>query len=207
MAQIIEALVPGLLGSDGTIQPARISINGMSTDTFPVVKTIQPDAQKPLQITKSGSTPVYLTAYQRWQNPAPAPKTDIFEITSQLLSINGTPLSALQYGEKAILEVHVKAKSTANYVMIEVPIPASCTYGEKAQQFRWQGPEVHREYFKDRTSIFCERLETGDYTFRIELEPRFTGTFTLNPVRAEQMYFPVFYGRNEVKKVRVGSGF
>lgn len=206
-AQILEALVPGLLGSDGTIQPARISINGMSTDTFPVVRIIQPDAQKPLQIIKTGSTPVYVTAYQRWQNSAPAPKVDIFEITSQLLSLNGTPLSALQYGEKAILEVHVKAKSTANYVMIEVPIPASCTYGEKAQQFRWQGPEVHREYFKDRTSIFCERLETGDYTFRIELEPRFTGTFTLNPARAEQMYFPVFYGRNEVKKVQVRPEF
>jgi hypothetical protein len=44
----------------------------------------------------------------------------------------------------------------------------------------------------------------GHYEFRIPLEPRFTGRFTLNPVRVEQMYFPVFFGRNGVEAVMVG---
>jgi uncharacterized protein YfaS (alpha-2-macroglobulin family) len=84
--------------------------------------------------------------------------------------------------------------------MIEVPIPAGCGYGVKIQSYH---PEVHREYFKDHTAIFCEQLNAGVYTFRIPLEARFSGQFTLNPAKVEQMYFPVFFGRNAVEKVVV----
>jgi hypothetical protein len=62
---------------------------------------------------------------------------------------------------------------------------------------------VHREYFAEKVSIFCERLPVGKQRFVVDLEPRFSGTYTLNPVRVEEMYFPVLYGRNEVKKVSV----
>jgi uncharacterized protein YfaS (alpha-2-macroglobulin family) len=64
---------------------------------------------------------------------------------------------------------------------------------------------VHREYFKDHTAIFCEQLNAGVYTFRIPLEARFGGLFTLNPAKVEQMYFPVFFGRNAVGKVAINK--
>jgi hypothetical protein len=34
--------------------------------------------------------------------------------------------------------------------------------------------------------------------------PRYSGKYTLNPAKAEQMYFPVFYGREGMKKVVLG---
>jgi uncharacterized protein YfaS (alpha-2-macroglobulin family) len=63
--------------------------------------------------------------------------------------------------------------------------------------------EVHREYFKDKVSIFCSYLKKGSYTFTIPLLPRYTGKFNLNPAKAELMYFPVFYGREGMKKVEI----
>jgi hypothetical protein len=33
------------------------------------------------------------------------------------------------------------------------------------------------------------------------LLPRYTGVYTLNPAKAEMMYFPVFAGREAIKKV------
>jgi uncharacterized protein YfaS (alpha-2-macroglobulin family) len=87
--------------------------------------------------------------------------------------------------------------------MLEVPIPAGCSYGEKGDNWRRQRVETYREYFRDRTALFFDRLPVGEYHFQIALEPRFSGQFTLNPARAEQMYFPVFYGRNEMKQVLI----
>jgi uncharacterized protein YfaS (alpha-2-macroglobulin family) len=99
------------------------------------------------------------------------------------------------------LVVRLEVKESADYVMIEVPIPAGCSYGSK-ENFR-RFPEVHREYFREKASIFCENLPVGEYVFKIDLEPRFTGNYSLNPAKVEQMYFPVFYGRNEMKEVRI----
>jgi uncharacterized protein YfaS (alpha-2-macroglobulin family) len=153
-----------------------------------------------IRIGKTGSGPLFLTTYRQIWETAPAVRSDLFKVSSRLLLANGTPAQHLRYGESATLEVRVQVKEGADYVMIEVPIPAGCTYGVKLQK-GW--PEVHREYFKDRTAIFCERLPVGDYTFQIVLEPRFTGHFTLNPVRVEQMYFPVFYGNTTVKQIDI----
>ncbi|MCC6281814.1 MAG: hypothetical protein IT262_14495, partial [Saprospiraceae bacterium] len=199
-ARILEAILPGLLDDKGAIQPTRLQVNGILIDSFPVTMQLDPAQGQSLRIAKSGSGPAFLTAYQQWHNPAPNARSDFFEVSTQILLANGTPAGNLKYGESATMEVRVQVKEAADYVMIEAPIPAGCGYGEKVQK-GW--PEVHREYFKDRTAIFCERLPVGHYTFKIPLEPRFTGRFTLNPARVEQMYFPVFYGRNVVKKVEV----
>jgi alpha-2-macroglobulin len=87
-----------------------------------------------------------------------------------------------------------------DYVMIEVPIPASCSYDEK----RGRGPyEVHREYFRHKVTIFADRLPKGKYSYTIQLLPRFNGQYTVNPAKAELMYFPVFYGRTGIKSVTV----
>jgi uncharacterized protein YfaS (alpha-2-macroglobulin family) len=62
---------------------------------------------------------------------------------------------------------------------------------------------VHREHFKNKVSIFCSSLSKGTYEFRVSLLPRFGGVYTLNPAKAEMMYFPVFYGREGIKKVEI----
>jgi uncharacterized protein YfaS (alpha-2-macroglobulin family) len=98
--------------------------------------------------------------------------------------------------------VEIDVKKTAPYVMIEIPIPASCSYYAKPNS-RWNFPESHREYFKDRTVIFCESLPIGQHRFEIELEPRFEGIYTINPAKAEQMYFPTLSGNDVCKEMKV----
>jgi uncharacterized protein YfaS (alpha-2-macroglobulin family) len=99
--------------------------------------------------------------------------------------------------------VTLEVKKEAEYIMVEVPIPAGCSYGEKSRNYGWYGREVHREYFREKTCIFYQNLPVGTYTIEINLEPRFTGEYTVNPAKAEQMYFPVFYGRNAIKEVKI----
>ena len=55
---------------------------------------------------------------------------------------------------------------------------------------------VAREYFKEKTVIFSEKLPVGTYQFTVPLLPRFTGKYTLNPVKVELMYFPVVNANN-----------
>jgi hypothetical protein len=40
----------------------------------------------------------------------------------------------------------------------------------------------------------------GNTYLKWELASRYNGTYTLNPARAELMYYPTFFGRNENKK-------
>lgn len=163
-----------------------------------------------IQIIKKGDTPVYISAFQTFFNTNPTPKSDLFEVTSFLKQQKDT-LSFLKARIPATIEIKVKMKRKAEYVMIEIPIPAGCSYGEKTQPKSWiynqgryqQNYEVHREYFKDRVAIYCRELPMGEYIYSINLEPRFTGNYTLNPTKVEEMYFPVFYGRNGMKKVEV----
>lgn len=85
--------------------------------------------------------------------------------------------------------------------MIEVPIPAGCYYESKSQ-LRTNG-EVHREYYNNKTNIYCQYLKKGKYTYTISLLPRYSGSYTLNPAVVECMYFPTIYGREGMKRVKV----
>jgi alpha-2-macroglobulin len=204
-AKILHTILPDILEGENGLRDNQLSINGGSAIT---IKNSPYQANlgrvKELTIKKTGNTPLFLTAYQTFHNANPAPKNDIFEVNT-VLQQNDKMLKdksiVLQQNQPVKLLVSVTVKQSADYVMIEVPIPAGCSYGEKKQSY--MGYEVHREYFKNKTSIFCERLPIGTYIFEIELEPRYTGEFTLNAAKAEQMYFPVFYGRNSTKTVEI----
>jgi uncharacterized protein YfaS (alpha-2-macroglobulin family) len=101
--------------------------------------------------------------------------------------------------------LQVKQKN-AEHVMIEVPIPAGCSYASKNMNFGYYanpGREVYREYFKDRVVIFCEKLPVGIYQYKIELLPRYSGRYSLNPAKVEMMYFPVIHSNNDERRVMI----
>jgi uncharacterized protein YfaS (alpha-2-macroglobulin family) len=83
--------------------------------------------------------------------------------------------------------------------MIHIPIPAGCNYSNRIQD-RWN---MHKEYLKNKVLLFASNLPKGTHTIEVELEPRYTGSFMLNPARAELMYFPTFYGRNGMRKITI----
>jgi len=192
---VIETVLTDILKITDISKKNSIEITGTSfhalIDSFPYADTIP--AQARLSIRKTGGSPMYFTAYQRVWNSAPEPVSGQFKVTTSFSAsklVAGTPIT---------LTATVTADKDAEYVMIELPIPASCSYLSKGYSYG----EVHREYFKDKVSIFVRNMPAGRYQYRVELLPRYTGSFTVNPARAELMYFPTFFGRNGLQKVDV----
>jgi TonB-dependent SusC/RagA subfamily outer membrane receptor len=201
-ALILETILPEVLGQADKVQPSVLTIKGAAAKTitkFPYTDTLR-DSQ--VSISKTGALPVYITAYQQFWNSKPEKVSKDFTVNSWFEK-DGKKLDKLKGGEAIQLKVEVNAKGDGDYVMVEIPIPAGCSYQDKEPQ--WTNNEVHREYFKEKVSIFCSKLKQGTYTFTVSLMPRYSGKYTLNPAKAELMYFPVFYGRESMKRVVVGD--
>ncbi len=197
-ARVLETILPDILKEEKEIKPAAISINGETLHEFPFRKTF--DAGADIRVQKSGTSEVYVTSYQQYFNTSPIASDKDFVVKTSFSS-NGQATTTLKAGQPVILTVEVDAKKTGEYIMLEIPVPASCSYGNNTRNRNYY--ESHREYFKNKTTIFCQRLPQGKHVFQIHLEPRFKGSYTLNPAQAELMYFPTFSGRNETKKIRV----
>lgn len=200
VATVIKTILPDLLAEKGT-QQGKLQLSGaLSAEVSTTALEASFDASQPLSLKLNGAGPFFCTAYQQTWNAKPQPKSDLFAVKSHLEQ-NGEEIKQLQFGKPAQLVVDIEVKQEAQYAMIEIPIPAGCSYFKKPQSYL--SLEVHREYFAEKVSIFCERLPVGKQRFVVDLEPRFSGSYTLNPVRVEEMYFPVLYGRNGVGKVQI----
>nr|WP_294947700.1 carboxypeptidase-like regulatory domain-containing protein [uncultured Mucilaginibacter sp.] len=201
-ALVLETILPDLLQSGKALKPAVLTIKGAATETvtaFPYTTTLKENA---ISISKIGSLPVYITGYQQFWNGKPEKVSKDFAVDTWFEK-KGDKLTKLKGGEAVELKAEVTVKGDAEFVMVEIPIPAGCSYESKDQQ--WANNEVHREFFKEKVSIFCRKLKQGTYTFTVNLMPRYSGKYNLNPAKAEQMYFPVFYGREGMKSVVIGS--
>lgn len=200
-AQIIDELIHFLPLSDKqALKPLLQFSGGMDrrVDTFPFLQALPLTGAT--TVRKTGAAPVYLTwYYNKWDTTNNNPGNN-FRLQSWFES-NHKTVSYLPAGEPVTLKVSVNVVKSAEYVMLEIPIPAGCSYKDKNQSYR--NNEIHREYFEDKVSIFCETLPKGVYEFEVFLLPRYAGNYTLNPAKAELMYFPVFYGKEKIKKVAI----
>lgn len=200
-ATILDAILPQLLVQQKDFtKDAVVTITGDTSfviTKFPY-KTTCSSHIKNIAVSKGGGGIVYCTAYQNFFNTAPAPVTDKF-IISTYFKQNNQQVATVKAGEKTIMTVTVNVLKDAEYVQVEVPIPAGCTYSGKTNN-SWA---VFREYFKDKVVLFTESLPKGQHVFEIELEPRYDGSFTLNPAKASLMYFPIFFGRNSMARINI----
>ncbi len=197
-SSIIETILPELLGSDRRISQPMLSFSGSinkTVDEFPFEITVS--SRDTINITKQGDFPVYLTVYSHYWDTLPVEKKSEFEISTGFEKQNNDILKA---GEPVKMIASVKVLKDADFVMINVPIPAGCSYGNKSSNLLH---EVHREYFRNATVIFCEHLRSGNYKFEIELIPRYTGRYTINPAKIEMMYFPTFNANNDIRKITI----
>lgn len=195
---ILETILPELLVANQKQIPTAIKVNQETISKFPFSQILS--ATDAVTLSKTGGMPVYFTAYQQFQNTKPEKMGKDFTVNTSFVQ-KGASVRQLKAGTLAALKVEVEVRADADYVMIEIPIPAGCSYENKLQSF-W-GVETHREYFKEKTSIFCTKLKQGKYTFTIDLMPRYSGSYVLNPAKVEMMYFPVFFGREGIKKVGI----
>ena len=223
-ADILTTVMPDILASGDSIGKPRVRISDrdaarhVSTiDTFP--KQITLHGNEPLVIEKKGAFPVYVTAWQEIFVREPEPVNEGFRVETRFVVETGRAPSdsvsvsvfetgraqslQLVAGKAATLEVSVSSDVASEYVVIEIPIPAGCSYQSKPQSYYWRSGETHREYFRDRVCIYLRRMSEGSHTFRVELMPRYTGIYHVNPAKAERMYMPLYYGRTEVKEVGI----
>jgi alpha-2-macroglobulin len=198
-ALVMETLLPEIIQSGDQKQKAVLHIRGdinKTIEKFPFEMKLKPGDQ--ISINKTGLNPVYLATYQKYHNPLPVAKSNDFIISTAFRDHRkAEPLSS---GKSYTLVATLQVKKDAEYVMIEIPVPASCSYNEKSQK---NYHEVHREYFKEKVAIFCDYLKEGTYKFEIEVIPRYTGKYTMNPAKVELMYFPVFNANNEIQSIKV----
>ena len=195
-SQIIETILPDLMVNKNQLQKSVLVISGDVSKTitdFPFQQEVGP-AQR-ITISKTGDFPVYLTTYQHFWNEKPQVRNSDLIITSKF---NNDSLLYLKAGQETKLIVNLEVKKDADYIMINIPVPGGCSYADKGNYFK---NEVHREYFKNETTIFCEQLKKGNYSFGVNLIPRYSGKYTLNPAKVELMYFPTFNANNELKRV------
>ena len=204
-ALLIQHLLPDVLADDETLRPPSVLIRRPGGEqrvtTFPYETLISPRDLPRVQLQKEGAGPVPTAVFQRFFDRSPEADGNGFTVSSQFINARGRPIASLTKGTEATLEVTLKVAADTDYVLIEVPIPAGCSYGDRDEP---RGSyAVHRAYERDRVAIFCERLPSGTYTYRVSLEPRFSGEYTLNPVRVEAQYLPTVNGNGVLKTVRV----
>lgn len=195
----VMALLPDLLAQGSTKEaPATVAVSGKTDgkiQKFPFRTTLSAGEQ--LSIRKESGIPLYAMQYIEERVTVAKAGSDAFTLESTFSK------KKLKAGEPIVLKATVEVKKDAalEHVMIEIPIPAGCSYAAKPQ--RYNRVETHREYFKDRTVIFCENMDPGTYVFQIELLPRFTGKYHVNPAQVSLMYFPVVNVNNDMKRVKI----
>jgi alpha-2-macroglobulin len=197
-SQILETLLPSLAAIPAEQRKPSLQLSGplnVTIKEFPYTAVTSDTGS--LRIKSNCSIPVYFTAYTRYFETHPKAVDSVFVVSTSLWQ-DGKNVNVLKAGEATVLKVTIMVDQPAEYVMIEVPVPAGCSYDDKAG---WYPGEEYREQYRDRTSIFCNRLSKGSYTFEIRLLPRYSGSYSLLPAKAELMYFPTFYGRNEARRV------
>ncbi|QSE96507.1 carboxypeptidase-like regulatory domain-containing protein [Fulvivirga lutea] len=191
-AQVIETLSKITESIVGENSSPSLVVNGKRVDDLEIERTIKNDSL--LSLSTSSNLPVYISAYQKkWiQNPA------INDRNIKVSSYFDGKDYVIKSGEEVSLIVDLNIKNEVDFLMIEVPIPAGFSYSNKySKHFN----ETHREYYKEKTNIYVRTLKPGKHQYEIKLMPRYKGTYTMNPVKVESMYFPAFNGNNKIERV------
>lgn len=198
-SSVIMSVFPDFLKAGAVSgQVAKVKLTGkVNKELTQFPYRIELSAGEELQIEKQSGVPLYMMQYTTERVSVAKTGVNGFSIktsfnkrTEQLVA--GEPVDLL-------VTIEVKKDASMEFVMIEVPIPGSCSYNDKRQN----GRETHREYFKEKAVIFCEDLKAGIHSFTVSLLPRFTGKFVLNPAQVSLMYVPVVNANTDLKTVRV----
>lgn len=197
-----SALVLDILGKDvkvdGTVsKPSlQIEIDGKTTveTTFPYQKEML--VKDKVKVKSLSSAPVFVSVFEQKQNTHPQ-KVESDFVVNTYFEGNKTKLKTAQ---KTKLIVEVEVKKDADYVMLEVPIPAGCIYTKEVQNY-WFNNSYYTEQYKNKQNYYFTKIHAGKYRYEIELTSTFAGKFSLNPAKIELMYFPVFFGREGEKSV------
>lgn len=193
-AQILETILPAYIkNTKEKLVSTKLRVNENVIQKFPYETYIDTNFVK---ISKEGTSPLFITIMQEQWNENPIKNETYFKINTYFEQ-DGKIITELKSGQPVKLIAEITPLKEADYIMIEIPIPAGCFYGQK-QESRYR---IHSEYFKNTANFYCESMKPQTYKFEIELQPRFTGKYVINPAKVELMYFPTFYSNEIVKSI------
>lgn len=201
-AEITHVLLEDALTDKyATGQPATLTINGKTTDQFPQQWELPPATS--VTITKKGAGLVFAGfSQQKWETDPPK-RDSLFNVATTLQQGSRTwgekENWLISAGEKIALRVEITARKEAEFIELEIPIPAGCSYDNK----NYNSFSEYREYRKEKLLIYIEKMEAGKHVFTVPLQTRFAGKFSINPAKVSLMYFPVFTGNNRIKSVLI----
>src|SRR5260221_1318251 len=115
---------PGFILKNSGYSKPLIQFSGrinFTVDKFPFVQEVSTGS---FTVQKKGTDPIYFSSYQERWNANPDAVAKEFEIKT---SIEGNPRK-LKAGKPHFLKIDVRVLNDAEYVMIELPIPAGCSY-------------------------------------------------------------------------------
>ncbi len=200
-AKVLSTILPdlGSLKEATKASQVLISENGNETKVteFPYIKKINDAA---VTIKSLAVAPVFASWYETQWNVSPTIKNNDFSVNTHFEK-DKLRLSSIKPGETIDLVTEIEVKKKAEYVKLEIPIPAGCTYSNQNQNTSYY--EVHREEFKNKTVLFYDQLSPGKYDVRIKLDARYSGEYTINPTQIELMYLPVFNGNNQIQTITI----
>ena len=123
------------------------------------------------------------------------------DVVSNGMTIKAEYVSVNEKENRSVIKVDVTLEADAEYLVISIPIPAGCSYDENS--YSYTRGESHREEYKDRVNIFCERIGEGSHHFEVPLNERYPGVYTINPSEVHLIYFPAFNANYKKTKVRL----
>lgn len=160
----------------------QISVGGKALRGLPYLTTVNSE----IEVEYKGRRDVYISTEQNWWNKAPMAQ--------------GNGMSIYTLYNSGVITVDVTVEKTAENVIVSVPIPAGCSYADDQS---WSNSEMYREEYRDRVNIYCYQLREGRHTFKVRLNERYPGVYTINPAQVRLVDYPVFNANNELKKVEI----
>ena len=168
----------------------QLSINDKVADELPYSMVVTDDARLEYQ----GKRTLYVSTEQKYWDEDPDVVSNGMTIKSEYVAVNKNE-------NRSVIKVDVTLEADAEYLVISIPIPAGCSYDET--NYSYTRGESHREEYKNRVNIFCERIEEGIHHFEVPLNERYPGVYTINPSEVHLIYFPAFNANWKKTKVRL----
>ena len=172
-------------------------VNGKEVNAYPYFKMFTP--QDTVEVQKKGDA-LYLYHIYGKLEKQPESNDSLIRVRTYFMQ-DGKEKDSLVWNKPMEMKVEVLVKEDREYVLIEAPIPASCSYDVTRRAHH--AKESYREQFRDKTSIACARLPRGKHTFTVYLIPKFKGSFTCLPTKAGDMYFQAKNGYSENRSIIV----
>ncbi|MEM6723318.1 MAG: hypothetical protein AAF598_04725 [Bacteroidota bacterium] len=217
-AEMLNRLIPYVLEEDMEIEPNTLVLEGRISKTYdqfpvevqlPASSEIRSEAES-ITYFKTGTGPLFVSWSQSEWETHPTAQTDMLDIQTSFHQNGEAVNGAIEQGSPLIMKVELEMKKKGDYILLKIPIPSGCSIGNKSHG---KHPlENHREYFKHQVNIYFQHLPEGSpekgegkISLEIELEPRYTGQYQLNPANAELMYFPSLQANNAAKILRISE--